>query len=247
MTHNIVERAARNNALWCDAVCRAHGYPGEFRDALWLNHGRTPPYYPHAVTLAGPQAASRQVSALMELLTQLRSQGRPAAVKDSFNCIDLSVCGLSPVFDAEWISCDPLAAEEETGRRGCRWQEIGTEPELMAWEQAWSGGGMAVPEHDERRIFKPSLLSDPGIVFVSVLSDDTVVGGGILNRGAEVVGLSNVFARSNDSQAVRQGLIAKAAQKFPGLPLVGYERDSELVCAHRSGFRSIGSLRVWSS
>jgi hypothetical protein len=27
------ERAAYNNALWCDAVCRAHGAAGEFGDA----------------------------------------------------------------------------------------------------------------------------------------------------------------------------------------------------------------------
>lgn len=28
--------AARNNAAWCDAVCSAHGAPGELRDSHWL-------------------------------------------------------------------------------------------------------------------------------------------------------------------------------------------------------------------
>ena len=43
-------RAARNNAEWCDAVCRAHGNPGEFHDDIWLNRNagaatrRAPPH-----------------------------------------------------------------------------------------------------------------------------------------------------------------------------------------------------------
>ncbi len=31
-----VADAARNNAAWCDAVCSAHGAPGEWFDAHWL-------------------------------------------------------------------------------------------------------------------------------------------------------------------------------------------------------------------
>jgi len=41
-------RAARNNAEWCDAVCRAHGNPGEFHDGIWLNRKPVPRFYPNA-------------------------------------------------------------------------------------------------------------------------------------------------------------------------------------------------------
>ena len=46
-----LELAARNNAAWCDAVCRAYGAPGEFDDELWLTRRPAPPLYPNAVTL----------------------------------------------------------------------------------------------------------------------------------------------------------------------------------------------------
>ena len=36
MKRSITTLAAHNNALWCDAVCRAHDRPGEFHDTLWL-------------------------------------------------------------------------------------------------------------------------------------------------------------------------------------------------------------------
>jgi hypothetical protein len=74
-----------------------------------------------------------------------------------------------------------------------------------------------------------------------------IVGGGILNRGAEVVGLSNVFTRSHEPEALWHGLITQAAERFPSLRLVGYERGPELAVAHRSGFESIGPVRVWVS
>jgi hypothetical protein len=36
MKSSITALAAHNNAMWCDAVCRAHDHPGEFHGALWL-------------------------------------------------------------------------------------------------------------------------------------------------------------------------------------------------------------------
>jgi hypothetical protein len=36
MKGSITALAAHNNALWCDAICRAHDRPGEFHEALWL-------------------------------------------------------------------------------------------------------------------------------------------------------------------------------------------------------------------
>jgi hypothetical protein len=50
------------------------------------------------------------------------------------------------------------------------------------------------PAMSEPRLFKPRLLVDPDIVFVSQ-GDDGTAGGRILNRGAEVVGLSNLWRR----------------------------------------------------
>jgi hypothetical protein len=245
MTYDIVELAARNNALWCDAVCRAHGIPGEFLDDLWLNRERTPRFYPDAVTLVGSQAASSQMSALSAMIES--SRGRSLAVKDSFSCLDLSLYRFKPLFEAEWISCNSPSARVNA-LPGCyRWEEVRSEPELTAWECAWANEPPSLPKQTDQRVFRPNLLSDPEIVFVSAWCNEVVVGGGILNRGAEVVGLSNVLTRSHEPEAIWQGLITQAAERFPSLRLVGYERGPELAVAHRSGFESIGPVRVWVS
>ena len=41
--------AVANNAAWCDAVCRSHGYPGEFTDRIWISAGHALPFYPNEI------------------------------------------------------------------------------------------------------------------------------------------------------------------------------------------------------
>ena len=81
--------AARNNARWCDTVCRAHGYPGEFHDDIWLNRHRVPRFYPNAGTLA--ERSQRQLELIDELLAASLPSGW--AVKDSFCTLDLASRG----------------------------------------------------------------------------------------------------------------------------------------------------------
>jgi hypothetical protein len=54
----IVEQAATNNALWCDADCATHQGPGAFHEDLWINRLGVPPAYPDVVTLTGASAAA---------------------------------------------------------------------------------------------------------------------------------------------------------------------------------------------
>ena len=89
----------------------------------------------------------------------------------------------------------------------------------------------------------PSLLADTNVVFVSIQGEGGIAGGGILNRGAEVVGLSNLFGSKID--LVYRSLTAMAGEIFPGLPLVGYESGKELAAAKLAGFEAVGPLRVW--
>ena len=73
MTPSRTEQAARNNAIWCDTVCRTHGTPGEFSDALWLNRHPMPRFYSNAVTLSDQQAAAAQLAHLRALVPCLAS------------------------------------------------------------------------------------------------------------------------------------------------------------------------------
>jgi hypothetical protein len=48
----LLHAAVVNNARWCDAVCRSHGYPGKFGGRLWISAGHALPFYPNAITLS---------------------------------------------------------------------------------------------------------------------------------------------------------------------------------------------------
>jgi hypothetical protein len=235
MKNDPVVQAARNNALWCDAVCRVNGGPGEFQASLWFNRHGTPRFYPDAVTLADAAAEADLVDVVTALVASDHRRGW--AIKDSFNGLELSCLGFEVLFDAQW-----LFLESPAGKMGPDDLAIvASETELTAWERAWAG-----PETgSDARPFRPELLSDPDIVFASLLWDGVIVGGGILNRGAGVVGLSNVFGPADAVDQVWQGLTTLASDRFPGLPLVGYETGSDLAVACRNGFEAVGDLRIW--
>jgi hypothetical protein len=236
MTDRFLLLAARNNALWCEAVCAAHDRPGEFHEALWLNRFGTPRFYPDAVTLAGAVAAPTQMRALSALIDAPRDVGW--FVKDSFYCLDLRALGCEILFDASWILSDPSAPAIPVPA-GVRWVAIDHAVALTDWERVWRGAG------SDEEIFRPPLLADPDVRIMALECCGAMIGGGILNRGADVVGLTNLFGIDVDLAAVWRGLAELAATLFPGLPVVAYDRDDDLAAAVRAGFTRIGPLRVW--
>ena len=61
------QQAVRNNAVWCDTVCRTHGRRGVFLDEIWINRHTTPRFYPNAVTLTETGAAA-QLAGIRDLI-----------------------------------------------------------------------------------------------------------------------------------------------------------------------------------
>jgi hypothetical protein len=239
MENRVVEMAAYNNAVWCDAVCSTHFGPGEFAPDHWLNRHGVPEYYPDFVTLTGAVDAERQTGALAALVKD--APERSLSVKDSFDCLELSALGFASLFDAEWLlaSRPDVPGSEEPG--DVRWVSIAGDANLTRWEQAWRSD----PGSSKPRIFRPELLSRFDIRFVYGLVEDVPVGGGILSATGDVTGLSNVFASGIATEAVLQGLARVAWAWQPGRPLVGYESGADLAAARRVGFKTIGCLRVW--
>lgn len=237
---DLLGRAAHNNALWCEAVSSAHGAPGEFRDALWLNRTGTPRGYPDLVTLAPAEAAVEQTQAVASLLRSTRRAG--CYVKDSFRCLDLRPLGFTVLFDAEWILHEPVDGEAQASETSLLWRTVESEADLALWERAWAGDAAtaATPE-----IFAASLVSHSDVSFLFSPADGIPLCGGILNKGAGVVGLSNVFHTGVDPEVVWRGLLREAVTRFSRLPVVGYETGIELAVAQRTGFQSLGPLRVW--
>ena len=104
-------RAVANNAVWCDAVCRAHGCAPSFDGDLWVNPDPAPPYYPNLITLA-PRAEREAAGRIAALRDRL-----PVGwgVKDSFSAMDLSDAGFKLLFDAEWLYRPVSGIEAATG------------------------------------------------------------------------------------------------------------------------------------
>ena len=216
--------AARNNAEWCDLVCRTHGIDTTFEPDVWIAQRRSPPLYPDAVTLSDRLSAGDVVRRV--------DSSTGCSIKDSFASVDLSIEGFRLLFDAEWIYREP--AEHPTGA-AAGWSLVRTPDQLRTWAAA----------HGNGEVFRPALVNDPAVAIVAAYGDDRIAAGAIGNRSASVVGVSNLFTVTADEDQAWAGAVAAISAHFPGMPLVGYEGGAGLLAANRVGFVSVGLLRVW--
>lgn len=217
--------AARNNAEWCDVVCRTHGIETRFDADAWVALRRSPPMFPDAVTLSERVTSD-------DVLSSVDSSGG-CSVKDSFASLDLSGDGFGLLVDAEWIH-----RERRQGRvdDAGGWRVVQTPDQLVAWGEAHGGG----------QVFRPALLDDPAVTVVMAQDGGAVVAGAIGNRSDSVVGVSNLFTSSAaEVDQAWAGATAAISAELGDLPLVGYEHGAGLRAAHRAGFVSVGRLRVW--
>jgi hypothetical protein len=107
---------------------------------------------------------------------------------------------------------------------------------LAGWERACFGG-------EAPGVFRPALLDRPDVAVLRGRRDDGIGYGFALNATGGVAGVSNVFARDGDEDTAWAAVPSRAAELFPGRPLVGYEGD--VTTARRHGFVPFGPLRVW--
>ncbi len=120
--------AVRNNADWCEAMCRAHGLSGTFGPRAWTSAARTPLYYPDAVTLT-------EDADVEDVLSGIDRTTPGASVKDSYARLDLAAEGFRLLFEAQWITRPAgLPAPRTSGD----WRPVRTPDELAAWALAWS-------------------------------------------------------------------------------------------------------------
>ncbi|WP_020142549.1 hypothetical protein [Terracoccus sp. 273MFTsu3.1] len=224
--------AARNNALWCDAVARSHGVACTLDDEAWTASTRTPPYYPDAVTLS-PDAGEYDVLARVD-----DSDG--CSVKDSWSRLDLSMEDFARLVVGEWVWLDPSRpARAPDGR----WQRVTTPDAMAAWVRAWAS------DPDAEAILRPSLLDEPGVSFLAQRASDDphspVVAGAIVNVTGDVAGLGNVFTLDGDVERAWGAAAAAARDVAGGIPLVGWEAGASVAAAVSAGCELIGPLSVW--
>lgn len=236
METNRAQRAAHNNARWCDAVCRAHGGDTAFGAGAWFNRRASPPYYPNLVTL-DPHAGG------VPALAAIPGDGE-LGVKDSFARLDLSSEGFSPLFDAQWIWRAPSPPADAA--RALRWSVALDAPALDTWEAAWWRGVQSGPA--PLRLFPPTLLAEPGLRFLMGREPDGRLSAGCaLLQGDGVAGLACVFRHGpGDPSAAHAELVDAAQALCPGHALVGYESGDDLRLAEEAGgFTPVGPLQVW--
>jgi hypothetical protein len=223
--------AARNNAEWCDILCRTHGISGRFDADAWVAPRRTPPFYPDAVTL---DPAANEAS----ILERIDTVAPGCSIKDSFAALDLAPFGFEVVHEADWIYREPQAAPSALDR-AVVWTFLEEGIELVAWEAAWDVDGA------DLGLFTPELLSDPSVTILGGYAGTSIVAGAIVNRTGDVVGVSNLFAADGNVDDAWIGCLGYVDTAFAGSPVVGYEAGDELAAAHRQRFGSVGRLRVW--
>lgn len=229
----LVERAARNNAVWCDAVCASHGAPGAFSDACWSARSQPPRYYPVVVTLNARDVRAQKT----EIVAARQASANGCAIKDSFAALDLIQLGFRVLIEGSWIHHDAPPGRPDKAL----WSRISDDGALAAWEDAWRGD----EPDDAKRIFLKSLLARPDVAIFAARRDGAIVAGCIVNRDAGCAGFTNLFAEQ-DAHALRAGAVSCAREFANGLPLVGWATDKEIDNYQEIGFRTIAPMRVWT-
>jgi hypothetical protein len=167
--------AVRNNALWCDATCKAHGTAGVFHDAYWVHAGAVPPYTSKLITLAATDHAA-QLAAIRSVRELTPATG--FSVKDAFSDLDLAPLGFHVLFRATWLWMDTGAGRGAPG--ALSWSVVHTPAELAAWECAFRGPNPAASVLPS--VFPSSLLDEPGVHLLAGSRDESVLATAILNR-----------------------------------------------------------------
>jgi hypothetical protein len=225
MTLPTVATAARNNAEWCATVCASHAVPSSFGTDAWTAHLRAPILYPDAVTL-------EPTVTVAQLLPRIDA-GVGCSIKDSFATLEHMPAGFRVLFDAQWIGREPAVAAEGA------WTPVADAVELRVWEVA------SARDDTPTDLFRPELLEPLTVAFLAERIGRMIVSGAVLSYGADVVGVSNLFAENGDLDTAWTNATAAAATYFPNAPIVGYESGDELAAARRNGFEVLGRLRVW--
>jgi len=233
MSGATVHAAALNNAVWCDAVCRAAGGLTRFEEGLWHNAVPSPAWYPNVVTL-DPSADAGAIERAL-------CAGSDLGVKDSFRTLDLTPLGFTRLFEASWICRDPAPPDALSPQ--LRWSAVATPADLCAWEAAWWPEDRRSEPH--ATIYGPSLLDNRHVTLWAGHDGTALVAGAAVTETGGAVGLSCTFFQRDHAERQRRELLSMLQARYPGRVMLGYESGDELRAMQQLGFRAIGPLCVW--
>ena len=214
MTTDRAALCARNNALWCDAVCRAHGVPGEFVGGLWLNRQPVPRFYSNVVTLS-PKDPAGQRAWVEHLMTRRAS----FSVKDSFVALDLSRLGFDVLFEATWLWREPTVVHPTFGS-GLHLLDDDADQVRRTQESASHQAGLHLLDGDADQVRPTQESASHQELAWSVVTDDA----GLALWEAAWAGLHAGQVVPGSERIFRRGLLRE-----PGVALLAGARDGQLV------------------
>ncbi|GAA0784908.1 hypothetical protein E1180_07175 [Roseibium denhamense] len=231
MVANRQEACAQNNALWCDAVLKAAGAKTHFHSAFWNATGKTLPLYPNLVTTS-PKTSADLDAALARLPVN-------AAVKDSFDTLDLSRQGFKKLFQGTWLFRPPVSAKKASAPP-C-WHQITHAESLKKWLHEWNS------KEALHSVFPNRLLEDSTVSFAAIHKDSVLKAGAVFNsgpsiEGKDILGISNLFYR----KSWRYSALHDLMEPFPHKAICCYETDPDILPVYSQlGFEPCGTLTVW--
>lgn len=217
------DTAVLNNIIWCGIVCEMHGITHASSENIWGLQSQAPIYYPDIIT-SNKDVTAQQVINFIENREIL-------SIKDSYANVDLGPFGYKILFEAEWIYHSTISNFEQIPSK---WRVIKTSKELKKWTSAYELEKVIIPKILERNDVEIFMCEENG-----------GMSGFIANVGANAIGISNVFSDEISNIPIWTEIAQIVASRNPGLPLVGYEQGNDLKAAVKSGWKSIGPLRVW--
>ncbi|MEL6595830.1 MAG: hypothetical protein AAFQ47_07825 [Pseudomonadota bacterium] len=221
---------AINNADWYEAVFSAHGLRYRRLAFAFVAEDTPPPYY-SKLTVLSPEENANVLLELAKLATRFAGT---LSLKDSFCQLGLAQNGFESLFEASWLWRAPRQVSVPRG-----WEKLSNAKDLLLWEECWKRNGSPT----DQRMFPETLLARDDVNFFGRRANDRFIAGCIVNRSAESIGLSNVFAET-PSEAFFAQAADTAASVDGDLPVVGYESGDELVFAHQADFDTVGQLRI---
>jgi hypothetical protein len=215
--------AIDGNVGWYEAIFALHGIGSVLDGGLWSAVGTPPPFHSHALVVE-PGVPIETVEARIGDVPN-------ASFKDGFATLDATRIGMSPLFEATWIYRAPGASRGDASA----WVDIRTVADLAAWNAGW----------DTDEVLVPGVLDRAQLRVLARVVDGAIEAGAVARLGSGAVDVSNVHG-VGDHRVDWAEVSAAVAARFPGRPMVGYERGDDLEAARAGGWQALGPLRVWA-
>lgn len=236
MNEKLKNAILNNNDLY-EAVFNAQNIGFERNNEIWYSLEKTPPLYSSLVTVSEKWQPD-EIFALIDDRFK-RENWTEWSIKDSFAARDLRNYGFEKLFDAQWFYLEAAKFAPFDSFLEIEYKIVRDEKLLDDWRLAWDSN-----EHLGKMIFQSAMLGNPQIYFLAGCRDEKFVSGCLINKTADVFGISNFFAPEPKIE-YWSAIIRFVHESIKLANIVGYEKKGFVNKLQPLGFEAVGDLTVW--